>query len=49
MFRQILPPIRHHCLNLEAIRLIGKSLRGAAANEAGGCEGMALGLIRQFM
>ena len=31
------------CLNLEAIRLIAKSLRGAVANEAEGREGMALG------
>ena len=31
------------CLNLEAIRLISKSLRGAVANEAEGREGMALG------
>ena len=31
------------CLNLEAIRLIGKSLRGAVNNEADGREGMALG------
>ena len=31
------------CLNLEAIRLIGKSLRGAVNNEAEGREGMALG------
>ena len=31
------------CLNLEAIRLISKSLRGAVANEQEGREGMALG------
>ncbi|MDY3071802.1 MAG: lactaldehyde reductase [Eubacteriales bacterium] len=31
------------CLNLEAIRLIAKNLRGAVANEAEGREGMALG------
>ena len=31
------------CLNLEAIRLIGKSLRGAVANDPEGREGMALG------
>ncbi len=31
------------CLNLEAIRLIAKSLRGAVANEDAGREGMALG------
>ena len=31
------------CLNLEAIRLIGKSLRGAVNNEPEGREGMALG------
>ncbi len=31
------------CLNLEAIRLIAKSLRGAVNNEAEGREGMALG------
>ncbi len=31
------------CLNLEAIRLIGKSLRGAVANDPDGREGMALG------
>lgn len=31
------------CLNLEAIRLIAKSLRGAVENEAKGREGMALG------
>ncbi len=31
------------CLNLEAIRLIAKSLRGAVSNEAEGREGMALG------
>ncbi len=31
------------CLNLEAIRLIAKSLRGAVNNEAKGREGMALG------
>lgn len=31
------------CLNLEAIRLIAKSLRGAVANEPEGREGMALG------
>ena len=31
------------CLNLEAIRLIARSLRGAVANEDAGREGMALG------
>lgn len=31
------------CLNLEAIMLIAKNLRGAVANEAEGREGMALG------
>ncbi len=31
------------CLNLEAIRLIAKNLRGAVNNEAQGREGMALG------
>ena len=31
------------CLNLEAIRLIAKNLRGAVNNEAEGREGMALG------
>ena len=31
------------CLNLEAIRLIGKSLRGAVNNDPDGREGMALG------
>lgn len=31
------------CLNLEAIRLIAKNLRGAVQNEAEGREGMALG------
>ena len=31
------------CLNLEAIRLIAKSLRGAVANDPEGREGMALG------
>ena len=31
------------CLNLEAIRLISKNLRGAVANEQEGREGMALG------
>lgn len=31
------------CLNLEAITLIAKNLRGAVANEAEGREGMALG------
>lgn len=31
------------CLNLEAIRLIAKSLRGAVNNETEGREGMALG------
>lgn len=31
------------CLNLEAIRLISKSLRGAVNDEADGREGMALG------
>ncbi len=31
------------CLNLEAIRLISKSLRGAVKDEADGREGMALG------
>ena len=31
------------CLNLEAIRLIAKSLRGAVNNEPAGREGMALG------
>ncbi len=31
------------CLNLEAIRLISKSLRGAVANEEEGRQGMALG------
>ncbi len=31
------------CLNLEAIRLIAKSLRGAVNNDADGREGMALG------
>ncbi|MDD6265391.1 MAG: lactaldehyde reductase [Clostridia bacterium] len=31
------------CLNLEAIRLISKSLRGAVNNETEGREGMALG------
>ncbi len=31
------------CLNLEAIRLIAKSLRGAVANEQEGRDGMALG------
>ncbi len=31
------------CLNLEAIRLIAKSLRGAVANDPDGREGMALG------
>ena len=31
------------CLNLEAIRLIAKSLRGAVKNEDAGREGMALG------
>jgi lactaldehyde reductase len=31
------------CLNLEAIRLIGKSLRGAVQNDPDGREGMALG------
>lgn len=31
------------CLNLEAIRLIAKSLRGAVNNEVEGREGMALG------
>lgn len=31
------------CLNLEAIRLIAKSLRGAVENDAQGREGMALG------
>ena len=31
------------CLNLEAIRLIAKNLRGAVANEQEGREGMALG------
>lgn len=31
------------CLNLEAIRLIAKSLRGAVNNEAEGREGIALG------
>ena len=31
------------CLNLEAIRLIAKNLRGAVNNEADGREGMALG------
>ena len=31
------------CLNLEAIRLIGKSLRGAVNNDPEGREGMALG------
>ncbi len=31
------------CLNLEAIRLISKNLRGAVNNEAEGREGMALG------
>lgn len=31
------------CLNLEAVRLIAKSLRGAVKNEDAGREGMALG------
>ncbi len=31
------------CLNLEAIRLIAKNLRGAVRNESEGREGMALG------
>ncbi len=31
------------CLNLEAIRLIAKNLRGAVANDPDGREGMALG------
>lgn len=31
------------CLNLEAIRLIAKSLRGAVNNDKDGREGMALG------